>query len=99
MSTTPHTRSPGRASGRELEERLAFLAIAMNDGLPRAQVVRLAMETFGVSRRMAQLYVKRIQARTGTLEFVMRTLTRMLRGQMRQMVRRLRELRRIALAQ
>ena len=75
----PRPLSPGRDSTRELEERRAFLAIALNDGLSRRAGMRLAMETFQVSRRMAPIHVQRVQTRTGTLEFVLRICTRMLR--------------------
>jgi hypothetical protein len=77
---SPLTRT--RATNQELAERLAFLAVALNEGMPRAEAVQLAMETFQVSRRTAQLYVRRVEQRADRVSFVLRILTRLLRQQM-----------------
>ena len=66
-------------------DRLILEPMSSGHGLiveyPRAKIVRLAMETFHVSRRMAQLYVKRIEGRSDSLDLVLRILNRMLRQQ------------------
>jgi hypothetical protein len=60
MIATSEPRIRLRATAIELEHRLTCVAATLFDGVPASGVIRHAMRTFGVSRRMAQRYVQRI---------------------------------------
>ena len=60
MSTSLASPIRVRATALELEHRLTYVAAALFNGLPASLAIRFAMDSFRVSRRMAQRYVGRI---------------------------------------